>query len=181
MCQFKEKKAVYDEKVEDKMYKIINDSNLVIPALEKLYDETRYPGILCYLGQAYIVGFHELENQKDEEKGIEYLKRAAEDNYIEAMEILGSIYTGKAEKQLIQAQYWYDQLGLDYNDSYGKFCLGTNFMAQYLIATPGTHYNYYDQYYNGLGLVAESFQMGCSEAYFILKVLDKDKELMKHN
>ena len=178
-------KSKFNKKIEETIHELFKeqdyleeDSLYVLEDLNELYEETKYSGILFYLGESYYFGNHRFE--KDESLGIEYLKKAASDGYLKAMDMLGEIYTLKALESLNNARIYYEQLALDYDSMYSKLDLGTNLIASYLINSSGIHYHEYDQYYTGLGLIAESFQRGNLEADIILKVLDKDKKFIEN-
>ena len=171
-------KPKFDKEIEKTIHELFKEQNFlkedylsVMVDLITLYDETGYPGIPFYIGESYYYGNHEFE--KNETLGIVYLKKAAEDGYLKAMDMLGEIYTSKAIDSLKQARFYYEQLTYDYDSSNYKLDLGTNLIASYLIDSSIIRYHEYDQYYTGLGLIAESFQRGNSEADILLKVLEK--------
>lgn len=175
------KNLVNDEELEIIIHNIFKEQNYleedslyVLDTLKGLYEETKYPGILFYIGESYFYGNNRFE--KDETLGILYLKNAAQNGYYKAIEMLGVIYTTKALKMLIEARTYYELLALDYDCMYSKLDLGNNLMASYLIDSFEQHQCNYDQFYTGLGLVAESFQRGNAEANIILNVLDKKKK-----
>ena len=171
-----QKNKVYDDELESvindlfkKQMFLEEDSLNILVELNDLYEKTNYPGILYYLGECYFYGKNKFE--KDETIGLKYLKQAANLGYINAIQMLGDIYTSKAIDYLSNAYYYYE---LDEMNC--KFELGLNLMASYLINS-STHYNDYDKFYTGLGMVAESYQRGNIEANIILNVLNKGKIL----
>ena len=149
---------------------------IILEMLHAFYEETKYPGFLYCLGEEYYFGSY----VNDEELGLEYFKKAAEFGYHKAIDLLGAIYTYKALSMLEQAREYYEYLALDQDCVNSKLYLGNNLMASYLIDTDFMRNNSYDQYYEGLGLVAESFQRGNSQANVILNVLDKDKKFVEN-
>ncbi len=176
-------KPIFNKEIEEIIHELFKEQNFlkedylsVMVDLITLYDETGYPGILFYMGESYYFGNNEFE--KNEILGIQYLKNAADDGYLKAMDMLGEIYTSKALEALNKARSYYEQLTYVYDSSNYKLDLGTNLIASYLIDSSIIHYHEYDQYYTGLGLIAESFQRGNSEANIILNVLEKDKKSM---
>ena len=177
-------KEIYNYEIEEEIDEYLKEllyleenSLIFLTKLMDLYEKTKYPGIYYYIGKLYYDGIYGFE--KDEILGLNYLKKSIEEGYCEAFVTLGEIYTSKAMEMLSEARTYYEQLALEHDDMISKLDLGTNLIASYLIDSSAQHYNNYDQYYTGLGLIAESFQRGNFEANIILNVLDKDKKFVE--
>ena len=164
----------YNEEMEQEISRIILDDEIEekIPVLLEYYEKTKYIGVLSTLGQIYYIGMYELE-KANEEKGLEYLTQAANLGNEEAIHFLGNIYIGKAQSALEEANKWYSKLSS--NDKIAKYCMGTNLIANYLISTSGSLYNFYESLIDGLRLVAESNQLGYNDAGFILSILNQEE------
>lgn len=167
------KEVIYDKNMEkqiDDIFLIMEDSSNLLDELEKLYKETKYPGVLYHIGKEYYFGSCACE--EDKEKGFSYLKRSADARYIEAIKMLGELYTFKALDMLKEASIYHTLL-IDMKEA--TLSLGTNKMASYLLSSNGAYFHEYDTYYEGLELVAKANEDGCSEAKMLLHVLNKDE------
>lgn len=165
-----EKKFNYNEELEKEINNIqlYEELDKVAFMLEDLYKKTNYPGCIYQLGEIYYFGYWGLQ-KIDKEKGMEYFKKAANEGYMKAISTLREIYLGKATHYINKAYSLYG------NDSYDQMMKGNCIIADYLIGTMSTHYNYYEQYYKGLNKLIEASQNGCNEATLILELLGKDK------
>ena len=165
-----ENKYIYNETIEEELSGLCLYSSYeeVVPVIEKIYDETKYPGALYLLGEIYAFGYCDLGI--NETKGIEYFEKAAQEGYGRAKSMLSKIYLGKASRYIYKAYNYYDE---DYNND--KMMMGNCLIADYLISSGVTHYDHHDQYFDGLTKLTEASQSGNVEADFILHVLNKDK------
>ena len=167
------KRIIYDEQVEkelDNYMKIIYQNNLelhaqaVLDLLLATYDKTKYPGVYYRIALLYEFGYFKRLN---EDKSIEYYKKAAELNYVAAMNRLAEI--GLEDFKRYGFKYAnYSLLSSELEDSYGTYLF-----AKYLILDGSLAYSTKNNFKDGLQMMKKSADLGCQEAKQYLEMMER--------
>lgn len=89
--------------------------------LEEIAEKSE-PIISCFIGRAYLIGV--FEDRNSYEKGVKFLKKSADNGYLEAMYYLGLIYKSSEKPEDQEKAFYYFTLAAEEGDPLSKAQVG---------------------------------------------------------
>ena len=135
----------------------------LLDELENKFKETNYPGYLYRIAELYD-GCYLEPNTVDDYK--DYLEKAAELDYVPAMNKLNEICLDDTNFDMMFNGRWFNRIK-DFNDPYGNYLLAKYYMMQSIYDNTMKGF-----FKIGFDLMKKSADQGCEKAIKFMKTVD---------